>query len=78
MYKNVGASIVLGVVIVGFISICTLMVMKGVQESATLNIILGAFAAKFTDAVQYFTGSTASSKAKDQTIADVATKDVNK
>lgn len=54
------------------------MILNTVPDSPTLNIMFGALAAKFGDAVNYFTGSTASSKAKDQTIANVATKDLQK
>lgn len=75
MAKNTGATVILSIVVVGFIAICILMLFRVVQESATLNIIFGALAAKFADAINYFTGSTASSKAKDQVIADIANKD---
>jgi hypothetical protein len=39
-----------------------------------LNILLGVLATSFNNQMQYFFGTTSSSKAKDETIAAVATK----
>ncbi len=39
-----------------------------------LNILLGVLATSFTTQMQYFFGTTSSSKAKDETIAAVANK----
>jgi hypothetical protein len=73
MNKSSGAAIACCTVLVGFVIVCGLMVTRTVQDSPSLQILLGGLIAMGQQALSYFTGSTASSKAKDRTIASVAT-----
>lgn len=73
MNKHSGAAWACCIVLIGFVIVCGLMVTRTVQDSPTLQILVGGLIAMGQQALSYFTGSTASSKAKDQTIASVAT-----
>lgn len=70
---HMGATVACCTVLVGFVIVCGLMVTRTVQDSPSLQILFGGLIAMGQQALSYFTGSTASSKAKDQTIAAVAT-----
>lgn len=73
--KQLGATIYCTVVTVGFIGQCVMLYLREIPASQRdiALIVVGALIASFKDVGNYFTGSTASSTAKDQTIAQIAT-----
>jgi hypothetical protein len=65
------------VVVTGFIGITLLYMtekLNGNTVPEILSILLGALATNFTNVVGYWTGSSASSSAKDKTIGDMMSK----
>jgi hypothetical protein len=64
-----GAPSVSAVVLVGFIAICLWAVAKGIVDNPVTTLLLGHVSAKFDTVVDYWCGSSASSKDKDSTIA---------
>jgi hypothetical protein len=64
-----GAPSVSAIVLVGFIAICVWAVAKGIVDNPITTLLLGHVSAKFDTVVDYWCGSSASSKDKDSTIA---------
>ena len=63
------------IVVVAFIGVIALLVLRPVTFSADvatiINMLTGTLAAKFGDVVAYHIGSSAGSKAKDETLAKI-------
>lgn len=76
MPKQIGQNIVCTIVVIGFVVVLALFVLRPVtlseQVLTLLNIMVGTLAAKFGDVIQFFIGSSAGSKAKDDVIAKQA------
>lgn len=70
--KNPGATAACCIVLIGFVGVCALMIFKAVPDSPSLQLLVGTLGAMAVSALNFFVGSTQSSKAKDQTIASVA------
>lgn len=73
--KQLGAAIYCTVVTVGFVAQCLMLYLQEIPPSQRdfALFLMGALVASFKDVGNYFTGSTASSQAKDATIAQMAT-----
>ena len=72
-----GKVIVSIVVVAGFIGVTIMYLTQKISGAAVpeiLSILLGTLASNFTGVVNYWTGSSASSSAKDETIKDMAAK----
>ena len=67
-----GAPLVSAVVTAGFLLLAVLMVFRAVPDTQAFNLIIGAMIAAFTQVVAYWLGSSAGSKAKDQTIRELS------
>jgi hypothetical protein len=64
-----GAPVVSALVVGGFIATTAFVVVHGVNESPIALTVLGALVAKFGTVVDYWLGSSSSSRAKDAVIA---------
>ena len=64
-----GAPSVSAIVIAGFIALVLWAVAKGIVDNPVTTLLLGHVSAKFDTVVDYWCGSSASSKDKDSTIA---------
>jgi len=64
-----GAPSVSAIVLVGFIALVLWAVAKGIVDNPITTLLLGHVSAKFDTVVDYWCGSSASSKDKDSTIA---------
>ncbi|CAO4184666.1 hypothetical protein EEDFHM_04588 [Methylorubrum populi] len=75
--KNNGVGDTFGccIVLIGFITICVLMCMKAVPDSPSLQLLVGGLNGMAAGALYCLTGSSQSSKAKDATIAELASKE---
>ena len=74
--KHIGAAIYCTVVTIGFIAQCLMLYLQEIPVSQRdfALFLMGALVASFKDVGNYFTGSTASSQRKDETIAEIAKK----
>lgn len=74
--KEFGAAIYCVIVTLAFFTVVILLYLKEIPPSQKdiALVILGALIASFKDVGNYFTGSTASSRQKDDTIAEIAKK----
>lgn len=74
--RQFGATIYCTVVTVGFVGQCVMLYLREIPSSQRdiALILVGALIASFKDVGNYFTGSTASSRQKDDTIAEIAKK----
>ena len=70
---RIGAALVSVLVIVGFITVITLLLLRPISVTGevgdVLKILLGTLAAKFGDVVAFHINSSAGSKTKDDIIA---------
>lgn len=73
-YRTIGAIAYSVLVVVGFFGVCALLYLKEIPASQKdiALILFGGLMASFKDIGSYFTGSTASSQAKDATIAQLS------
>ncbi len=72
--KEIGAAVYCIIVTLGFIAQCVMLYLHEIpttQRDIAL-IVIGALIASFKDVGNYFTGSTAGSQRKDDTIAELA------
>lgn len=67
-----GAVIVSLLVVVIFAVLVVYAMVKGIGDSPTLQLIIGAEISAFSTVVSYWLGSSSSSKGKDATIAAMA------
>jgi hypothetical protein len=68
--ENLGAVIICSVIVIGYILICGIMIFHPPTDNPSAQIMFGGLSSTFSLAINYFTGSTASSKAKDRVIAN--------
>jgi hypothetical protein len=68
-WDKVGAFVVCTLVTVGYLGLCILMIFHPPVDNPTVQIMFGGLSAAFALAMNYFTGSTASSKQKDRLLA---------
>ena len=62
------------IIVLGFFGVIAAYVLLPIKgDGTTMNLLVGALIGAFTGVVNYFTGSTSGSKAKDTTIAGIAT-----
>lgn len=73
--NGTGATVGCCIILVGFITICVMMRLKAVPDSPSLQLLVGGLNTLAAAALYYLTGSSQSSKAKDATIADLASKE---
>lgn len=79
MTSKLGQIIVSVVVTIGFVTLLFLWVYRPVSiadgaASEVLNVLVGALAAAFGQVVSYWLGSSAGSKDKDETLAQLSKK----
>lgn len=66
------------VVVLGFFSVIAAYVFIPIKgDGAVMNLLVGALIGAFTSVCNYFVGTTSGSKAKDTTIAGIATANTN-
>lgn len=75
---NIGPVIVSTIIVLGFMTVLILFIVRPINlsENATtiLNIMLGTLSAQFGAVVQYFIGSSAGSRDKDEMTRTLLTK----
>ena len=67
-----GAPVVSVAVTLGFIAIVGVMTVHAIPDSAVVNVLVGTLATAFGAVVNYWLGSSAGSRAKDDHLADLA------
>ena len=66
------------VIVLGFFAVIASYVVLPIKgDQATMNLLVGALIGAFTSVCNYFVGTTSGSKAKDATIATIATTAAN-
>lgn len=72
--EHLGAIIMSVVVVVAFGAVMVIWVSRpgAPQESPVLNVLVGTLAAGFSTVLNYWLGSSSSSRSKDATIADLS------
>jgi hypothetical protein len=68
-WDKIGAFVVCTMVTIGYLGLCILMIFHPPVDNPTVQIMFGGLSAAFALAMNYFTGSTASSKQKDRLLA---------
>lgn len=75
--RQIGQVLVSLIVVAGFVSVLLLLILRPINLTDNMfNLLLvltGSLAAKFCDVVQYYIGSSAGSREKDQTLKAIAT-----
>jgi hypothetical protein len=69
MWKDVYQYALGALIILAFVAILILVLVKGAEDNAVLNTLVGAFASGVIMVITYFYGSSKSSATKDETIA---------
>jgi archaellum biogenesis protein FlaJ (TadC family) len=69
MWKDVYQYALGALIVLAFVAILILVLVKGAEDNAVLNTLVGAFASGVIMVITYFYGSSKSSATKDETIA---------
>jgi hypothetical protein len=69
MWKDVYQYALGALIVLAFVAILILVLVKGAEDNAVLNTLVGAFASGVIMVITHFYGSSKSSATKDETIA---------